>query len=109
MRRRWRWRERAEALASGSNDPVLMLAACIVHGEVHQMQGRPQAARAWIERGLAIAEPLDIAAKEIFVADPQVTLLGMLAIELVHRRPGSSRPARTCSARTSARASCASR
>lgn len=77
--------QRAEALASGSNDPVLMLAACIVHGEVHQLQGRPQAALDWIERGLAIAEPLDLAAGEIFVADPQVTLLGMLAIEFVHR------------------------
>lgn len=77
--------QRAEALASESNDPVLMLAACIVHGEVHQLQGRPQAALAWIERGLATAEPLDLAAREIFVADPQVTLLGMLAIEFMHR------------------------
>ena len=77
--------QHAQALASGSNDPALMLAACIVHGEVHQLQGRPQAALAWIERGLATAGLLDIAAKEIFVADPQVTLLGMLAIELVHR------------------------
>ncbi|MDM0116668.1 AAA family ATPase [Variovorax sp. J22R133] len=76
---------RAEQLAAGSNDPVLMLAACIVHGEVHQLQGRPQAALAWIERGLATAEPLDLAAGEVFVADPQVTLLGMLAIEYVHR------------------------
>ncbi|RZL89564.1 MAG: transcriptional regulator [Variovorax sp.] len=77
--------QRAEALASGSNDPVLMLAACIVHGEVHQVQGRPQAALPWFERGLAIAERLDLAASEIFVADPQVTLLGMLAIEFMHR------------------------
>ncbi len=75
--------ERAEALSSGSNDPVLMLAACFVHGEVHHLQSRTPAARSWIERGLAIAQPLDIAAKEIFAADPQVTLLGMLAIELV--------------------------
>lgn len=77
--------QRAEALASGSNDPALMLAACIVNGEVHQLQGRPQAALAWIERGLAAAESLDFVAREIFVADPQVTLLGMLAIEFVHR------------------------
>jgi len=77
--------QRAEALSSGSDDPALMLAACIVYGEVHQLQGRPQAALAWIERGLAIAEPLGLAATEIFAADPQVTLLGMLTIELVHR------------------------
>jgi DNA-binding winged helix-turn-helix (wHTH) protein/tetratricopeptide (TPR) repeat protein len=77
--------QRAEALSSGSNDPALMLAACIVNGEVHQLQGRPQEALAWIERGLATAAALDLASSEIFVADPQVTLLGMLAIELVHR------------------------
>ena len=82
----------AEALAAGSDDPALMLAACIVHGEVHQLQGRPQAALAWIARGLAIAEALDLAAAEVFAADPQVTLLGMLAIELVHRgRVGQAR------------------
>jgi tetratricopeptide (TPR) repeat protein len=62
-----------------------MMAACIVHGEVHQLQGRPQAALAWIERGLATVERLDLAASEVIVADPQVTLLGMLAIEFVHR------------------------
>jgi DNA-binding winged helix-turn-helix (wHTH) protein len=76
--------QRAEALAAGSQDPVLMLAACIVHGEVHQLQGRSQAARAWMERGLACAEALGIVGNEVFVADPQVTLLGLLAIELAH-------------------------
>lgn len=75
--------ERAETLSSGANDPVLMLAACMVHGEVHHLQGQSRAARAWIERGLAYAESLDFAAREIFVADPLVTLLGMQAIELV--------------------------
>jgi DNA-binding winged helix-turn-helix (wHTH) protein/tetratricopeptide (TPR) repeat protein len=85
--------ERAEALAAGSDDPVLMLAACFVHAEVHHVQGRSQAARSWIERGLAIAEPLDIAAQEIFTADPHVTLRGMLAIELV--RGGLVEQART--------------
>ena len=33
-----------------------MLVACIVHGQVHHMQGRSQAALAWLERGLAAAE-----------------------------------------------------
>ncbi|MDH4612302.1 AAA family ATPase [Pseudomonas sp. BN102] len=75
--------ERAEALSSEANDPALMLAACIVHGEVHHLQGRTQATRSWLERALAIAEPLDIGTNEIFAADPQVMLHGMLAIELV--------------------------
>ena len=76
--------ERAEALSSATNDPVLVLATCIVHGEVDQLQGRSRAAGTWIERGLAAAEPLELAPVEIFVADPQVTLLGLLGIHLLH-------------------------
>ncbi|MHA6202974.1 AAA family ATPase [Dyella soli] len=94
--------ERAETLSSGADDPTLMLAACIVHSEVHHLQGQSHAARSWIERGLAYAESLDFAAKEIFVADPQVTLLGTLAIELV--RCGLVRQARTQVQRAQARA-----
>ncbi|HWH84259.1 MAG TPA: AAA family ATPase [Burkholderiaceae bacterium] len=75
--------KRAEALASGSDDPQLMLVACFLHGEAHHLQGRTQAARSWMERGLAIAETLDLAANDVFAADPQVTLLGMLAIDFV--------------------------
>ena len=75
--------ERAESLSTQANDPALMLVACIVQGEVHHLQGRTQATRRWLERALAIAEPLGIGANEIFAADPQVMLHGMLAIELV--------------------------
>ena len=76
--------ERAEALSSAQNDPVLMLAACFLQGESHHIQGRSQAARSWFERGLAITEALDIAADEVFAADPQVALLGLLAICLLY-------------------------
>ena len=76
--------ERAEALSSATNDPVLVLVTCIVHGEVDQLQGRSRAAGTWIERGLAAAELLELAPAEIFVADPQVTLLGLLGIHLLH-------------------------
>jgi tetratricopeptide (TPR) repeat protein len=75
--------ERAEALSCDTNDPALMLAACIVQAEVHHLQGRTQTTRRWLERALAIAEPLDIGANNIFAADPQVMLHGMLAIELL--------------------------
>jgi DNA-binding winged helix-turn-helix (wHTH) protein/tetratricopeptide (TPR) repeat protein len=75
--------EWAEALSSTTNDPVLMLAACIVHGEVDQLQCRSRVALTWIERGLALAESLDVAPGEAFVADPQVTLLGLLGIQLL--------------------------
>jgi DNA-binding winged helix-turn-helix (wHTH) protein len=75
--------ERAETLSSEMSDPMLVVAASIVHGEVHQLQGRSREARAWIERGLAAAEPLDVPPGETSVADPQVTLLGLYAIELL--------------------------
>ena len=44
--------ERAEALSSTTNDPDPMLAACIVHGEVDQLQGRSRVALTWIARDL---------------------------------------------------------
>jgi tetratricopeptide (TPR) repeat protein len=75
--------ERAEALSCEANDSALMLVACIVQGEVHHLQGRTRTTRRWLERALAIAESLDIGTNEIFAADPQVMLHGMLAIELV--------------------------
>jgi predicted ATPase/DNA-binding winged helix-turn-helix (wHTH) protein len=75
--------KRAEALAAESNDAQLMLVACFLHGEAHHLQGRTQAARTWMERGLTIAETLKQSTNEVFAADPQVALLGMLAIDLV--------------------------
>lgn len=75
--------DRAEALSSATGDATLMLAACIVHGEVDQLQARAQAAMTWIERGLGVAEGLGTI-DEIFIADPQVTLLGLLGLQLLH-------------------------
>jgi tetratricopeptide (TPR) repeat protein len=75
--------ERAEALSAATNDPVLLLAACTVQGEVQMLQGRPRTARVWTERGLAAISSLDVP-PESLLADPQVTLLGLLAIQLLH-------------------------
>jgi hypothetical protein len=75
--------ERAEALSTATDDPALMVAACIVHGEICQRQGRSRVALAWQERGLAAVEPLDAGTAEIFVVDPQVILLGLLAVQLL--------------------------
>jgi ATP/maltotriose-dependent transcriptional regulator MalT len=94
--------ERAEALAAATGDPSLVLAACVVQAEVLQLQGQPRAARRWIERGLAVAEPLDIALGQAVVADPRVTLLGMLGIELL--RLGLVEQARETQRRAHARA-----
>jgi len=75
--------DRAEALGSAANDSVLLSTACIVHGQVDQLQGRSAAARTWLERGLALSEQLDVGPGE-FLVDPQVALLGLLAVPLLH-------------------------
>jgi tetratricopeptide (TPR) repeat protein len=75
--------DRAEALGSTTNDPVLLSTACTMHGQVDQLQGRSGAARTWLERGLALVERLDVGPGE-FLVDPQVGLLGMLAVPLLH-------------------------
>ena len=76
--------QRADALSSATHDPVLLLAACTVQGEVQMLRGRPRSAREWVERGLAAKESLAAPSEQNFVADPQVTLLGLLAIQLLH-------------------------
>ena len=75
--------DRAEALGSAANDSVLLSTACIVHGQVDQLQGRSAAARTWLERGLALSEQLEVGPGE-FLVDPQVALLGLLAVPLLH-------------------------
>ncbi len=75
--------DRAEALGSATNDPVLLSTACTVHGQVDQLQGRSAAARTWLERGLTLSEGLDVGPGE-FLVDPQVALLGLLAVPLLH-------------------------
>jgi tetratricopeptide (TPR) repeat protein len=93
--------DRAEALGSATNDLVLLSTASTVHGEVDQLQGRSRTARTWLERGLALAERLDVGPGE-FLVDPQVALLGLLANPLVHL--GLVQQARACVERAHARA-----
>lgn len=76
--------ERAEAWASDANDPALLLAACTIQAHVHLHQGRPRAGRSKIERALPAMESPAAGAGTGFVADPPVTLLGLLAIHLLH-------------------------
>jgi DNA-binding winged helix-turn-helix (wHTH) protein/tetratricopeptide (TPR) repeat protein len=93
--------DRAEALGSTTNDAVLLSTACTVHGDVDQLQGRPRVARTWLERGLALAERLDVGPGE-YLVDLQVTLLGLLSVPLVHL--GLVEQARACLQRSHARA-----
>ena len=93
---------KADTLAVGSDDPVLMVAACLVHAQADHMQAKTQAALAQIERGLAIAELLDGQAAERFAADPLVTLLGLRALERM--RSGALQQCRADIERANARA-----
>jgi len=93
---------RAEALSSATSDPVLLLCASTVQGHVNMLQGRPRAARAWIERGLAAVESRNAANEESFAVEPQVMLLGLLSIQLLHL--GLVLQARGCLDRAYARA-----
>ena len=93
--------ERAEALSSETNDPVLALTACSVRGHAYMLQGRPGTARTWLERGLLLLG--DSHSRGIFVADPEVALLGMLGIQLLHLGELEAARARLQQAHTRAR------
>ena len=95
--------ERVEGLSAEASDPVLLLSVCTVQGDVHLLQGRPRAARAWLERGLAAVASLDAPPEHSFVSDPQVTLLGLLAIQLLHLGLVQTARARLLEAHTHAR------
>ncbi|MBW8311744.1 MAG: AAA family ATPase [Rhizobium sp.] len=78
---------RAEALGAVSGDTLLAVAASTVQGQVHNVQGRPVAARKALERSLPLIESMGEAMETRllgFIADPQVTARAMLALPLVH-------------------------
>lgn len=76
--------DRADALASETDDPALRLAACTVQGQVHMLQGRPDAARETLERALPAAAVATAPSAQTFIADPQVTVLATLSLQLAH-------------------------
>lgn len=94
--------ERAGALASATDDPILMMTACSVQGHVRLMQGRPRAGREWIERALPSIEAIESIPAPGFVTDPPVMLLGLLALHLLHL--GLAKQARACMDRAHDRA-----
>ena len=76
--------ERSDTLSSATNDPVLRLGVCIVQGDVHMLQGKPSQSRTWFERGLGVIASLGDSSQNLFLGDPQVTMLVLLAIQLLH-------------------------
>ena len=79
--------DRADALACDASDAFLALAACTARGQAYMHQGRPEAARESLERALPVVEQANAASEQSFIgsiADPQVTVLAMLSLPLVH-------------------------
>ena len=76
---------RSESLSVATGDRTALICACLVHGLVEHLHGRPRIAREWLEKGVEASEALDAAtAPAVFAADPAVILLGLLALELLH-------------------------
>jgi tetratricopeptide (TPR) repeat protein len=74
---------RGDALWSAGGDRTALLCACLVHGLLEHDRGCAASPRGWLEKGVALVEELDASAsRALFVADPGVLLLGLLAIEL---------------------------
>jgi DNA-binding winged helix-turn-helix (wHTH) protein/tetratricopeptide (TPR) repeat protein len=77
--------QRSEALADQTGDATTRLCACLAHGLVEHVRGRPRAARDWLEKAIAAAEGIDkTTPAAVFAADPTVIVLGLLALQLAH-------------------------
>jgi DNA-binding winged helix-turn-helix (wHTH) protein/tetratricopeptide (TPR) repeat protein len=75
----------AEALSAQNADATTRLCACLVHGIVEHVSGRPRIARDWLEKAVIATEEVDkTAPAALFAADPGVIALGLLALELTH-------------------------
>jgi len=77
----------ADALGADSSDPLLQAVANILRGQVHMMQGHPRVSRESFERALAALETSRLDPVENFIADPQVTALTALSLQLTHLGP----------------------
>jgi tetratricopeptide (TPR) repeat protein len=76
--------DRAAALSASSDDPTVLLASYTIQAEVSMLRGRPPATRTWLERGISLLGTLGETSGRSFAADPAVTLLAMLGLQLLH-------------------------
>lgn len=76
--------DRAVALSTPIDDPMILLASYTVQGQVNMLRGRPHAARTWLERGIPLLDSVEESSGRSFAADPAVTLLAMLGLQLLH-------------------------
>jgi len=72
----------ADALLANTSDPLLELAACTARGQAYMMQGRPRDARESLERGLPAIDSESAASEQRFIADPRLSLLPLLSVQL---------------------------
>jgi DNA-binding winged helix-turn-helix (wHTH) protein len=72
----------ADSLVAENSDPLLEMAACTARGQAYMLQGRPRAARESLERGLPAIESTSAASDQRLIADPRLTLLPLLSIQL---------------------------
>jgi DNA-binding winged helix-turn-helix (wHTH) protein/tetratricopeptide (TPR) repeat protein len=76
---------RSEGLSTATGDRTVLLCACVTHGLVQHLRGRPRIARDWLERALDVGRDLDASASPaVFVADPGIIILGFLALDSLH-------------------------
>ena len=76
---------RGESLSAATGDRTALLCACVTHGLVQHLRGRPRIAREWFEKALEVCRDLDASAsRAVFVADPGVIILGFLALDSLH-------------------------
>jgi tetratricopeptide (TPR) repeat protein len=76
--------ERAIALSVSSDDTALQVAAFTIQGHVNMLRGRPGMARTWLERGVPLLDSIGENSGRSFTADPAVTLISMLGLQLLH-------------------------
>ena len=76
--------DRAVATSASSDDPSVLLASYTIQGQVSFLRGRPLAARTWLERGISLLDALEETSGRSFAADPAVTLIAMLGLQLLH-------------------------
>ena len=76
--------ERAFVLSASGDDPMVLLASCTIQGDVNMLRGRPRMARTWLERGIPLLESVEETSGRHFAADPAVTLIAMLSLQLLH-------------------------
>jgi len=76
--------QRSGAMSLATDDPAFQVGLCIVQADVHMLQGRPVDARTSFERGLSAIALLEESTENLFLADPQVTMLVLLAVQLLH-------------------------